>query len=173
MDRLPGVLLLHQRNMLVGRGVEHDPGTVRRKRLGHARRVLDIADDAVQRDMRVLPGEFLLHAIERKLVVLKQHQLRRFEARDLPAQLRTDRSAGAEEDERLQRYHPQHRAHHVGDIELRYVGVEAQPVGEVLSDHGFGHVMAERHPVAVMHNQTVAAGMTFASAAQVSRMFTA
>ena len=77
--------------------------------LGETRRILDIAGQRNQRDIRHMNREPLLQGVKRKLALLEENQFPRAESRQLPAQLAADRAAGAGYQNRL-------AAHHVGDM---------------------------------------------------------
>ena len=93
--RLPRVGLLHQRHVLVRAGVEDDARPLAREHLVDQRRVLDVADDRCDRQLRERVGERHLDLVDRGLGDVEQHELRRTEARDLAAELGADRAAGA------------------------------------------------------------------------------
>ncbi len=92
---LERVFILHQRHVLVSRGVKHDVGPIAREQLAHARLVFRIADDRTHGERRTTIRELLRDRIEGKLGELEKHQTRRREAGNLPAKLRADRAAGA------------------------------------------------------------------------------
>ncbi len=99
--RLEGVVLLHQRHVLVGRGVEHDLRRVAREYLLHAPRVLRVADRCRDRHAGQAVAELLLYRVQREFGDVEEHDPRRREARDLARELRADRAAGARDEDRL------------------------------------------------------------------------
>ncbi len=86
---------LHERHVLVRRGVEDEVGPV----LGHHRvnppPVGHVADHGVDVARAAPVAQVVLDGEEAVLVPLEQHQTARAERQDLPAQLRPDRAAGA------------------------------------------------------------------------------
>jgi hypothetical protein len=64
--RLEGVVLLHQRHVLVRGCMEHNLRLVPGENLRHAARVLRIADHRNHRHARLAVAEFLLYGVERE-----------------------------------------------------------------------------------------------------------
>ena len=94
--RLPRVGLLHQRHVLVRRRRgRRRAGCSRASTSLDQRRVLDVADDRHQRQLRERVGERRLDLVERGFGDVEQHEPRGTEARDLAAQLGADRPARA------------------------------------------------------------------------------
>ena len=93
--RLPGVGLLHQRHVLVRGGVEDDVRLLAREHVLDQRRVLHVAHDRHERQLREGVGERGLDLVDGRLGDVEQHELRRAEPGDLAAQLGADRPAGA------------------------------------------------------------------------------
>ena len=81
--------------MLVRGRVEDDVGLLAREHVLDERRVLDVADDRHDAELRERVGERRLDLVERGLGDVEQHEPRGTEARDLAAQLGADRAAGA------------------------------------------------------------------------------
>ena len=93
--RLPRVGLLHQRHVLVRAGMEDDARPLAGEHLLDQRRVLDVAHDRRQRQLRETVGERGLDRVDRRLRQVEQHELRGTEAGDVPAELGADRAARA------------------------------------------------------------------------------
>jgi hypothetical protein len=80
-----GVLLLHERHVLVGSRMEHDFGTIALEHLPHPAPILGVAYD--RRERRRIPAvtELLSDRVKRELRGLEKHDARRRETRDLTA----------------------------------------------------------------------------------------
>ena len=105
--------------------MEHHVRPVAREELGHARFVLRVADDRAHGKRRMTVAELLRDRVERELRELEEHQPRRREARDLPAQLGADRAAGAGDE---------HRAALEKAVQSRFIerhGVAAEEIVEL------------------------------------------
>ena len=94
LHRLGGVLLEH-RQVLERRRVEDHLGTSRREDLVQSSAVPDVAQDDLVGVEQGPPVDRQLDRVEGRLVAVEHHQLGRFEAVDLAAQLRADRAAGS------------------------------------------------------------------------------
>ena len=81
--------------MLVRRGVEDHVGLLAREQIVDQRRVLDVADDARDRQQRKVVGERRADLVNRGFRDVEKDELRGTEAGDLPAELGADRPAGA------------------------------------------------------------------------------
>src|SRR4051794_18383045 len=90
---LPGVILFHERNMLVGGGMKYHCRTVLRKNLGQPGLILDVPYRECHRQTGKPCSEFLLYSVEREFVQFEKYEPPRVELGDLPAQFRSDRAA--------------------------------------------------------------------------------
>ena len=88
-------LVLQQRHVFVGGGVEHALRFRERKRVGAGGTIAAIADQAAQQQLRILRVQFLFDAVEVVLGQVQDRELGGAEACDLAAQFRTDRTAAA------------------------------------------------------------------------------
>ena len=140
---------LHQPDVLVGRGVEHDRRAVLGEDLAHALLFLAIRQHRGEHRARhvALVLQLALDLEEVVLGVVDEHDLVRLHARDLAAQLRADRAAGARHEHRLARQvgaHPLqlhlHRlaAEHILDAHLAHLPREraAAAAGLQQLEHG-------------------------------------
>ena len=133
--------------MLVGRGVEHHLRRVAREHLAHPRRRLGVADHRRHRQLGEAVAELLLDRIQRELRELEQDQLARRVARDLAAQLRADRAAGAGHQHPLAAQQPVqpgvvelHRVAPEQVVELDVAqGRDAYVAGDDVAQRGHGH----------------------------------
>ena len=119
-QRRPGIALLHQRHVLVGRGVEHH---LRPPALHHAadlQRVLHVGHQAYQLQRRELLGQLLFDGVEVELAQLHQHQPRRPLARHLAAQLCTNAAARPGNEHRA----PAQHARQTGFVQRHRVAAE-------------------------------------------------
>ena len=81
---------LHQRHVLVGRGVEHHPGVVLLEDLAHLRRVARVGEHG-GRVESALVHELALDLEEPGFAVVDEDEARRADARQLAAELGADR----------------------------------------------------------------------------------
>ncbi len=86
---------LEQRDVLMGRGVEHQRRTEAPERRLDPGRVLDVGDDHVERQVGVVRGQIMLHVVHAVLGVIEQPQRRGREPGGLTRQLGADRAARA------------------------------------------------------------------------------
>jgi hypothetical protein len=115
-------LRLQDRQVLVGGGMENHVGTVFAHHFLDRCRIADIAQHAVKNQVLELAAQFEIDAVQRILAVVDQDQFHRVEARDLPAQLGTDRTAAAGDHDALAGQPITDRIPHQGD------GLTAQQV---------------------------------------------
>ena len=99
-DRFEGVRLEH-RHVLVRGCVEDHGGLVALEDLAHLRPVAAVAEHGGDGRKRALIEQLPLEVEERPLGFLDEHKPCRSEARDLTAELRADRPAGAGDEHRL------------------------------------------------------------------------
>ena len=92
---------LHERHVLVGRGMEDDRGPVLLEDLPHLRRVAGIREDGGRRVEVALVDELALDLEEARLAVVDEHEPGRAHPCDLPAQLGSDRAAGSGDEHHL------------------------------------------------------------------------
>ena len=85
---------LHERHVLVGRGVEDHLGPVAGQHLRQLVGVLDVHQRRGPRHTRMRVGQLRLDLEESPLVAVQQHQERRLHPRHLPADLRPNAAAG-------------------------------------------------------------------------------
>ena len=149
--RLPGVVHLHQRHMLVGRGVEHELRRPGREDLLQARGVLHVGRQRHDLEAGFVLADPLLDAVQRELARLHQHQPRGLEARELAAQLAADRTACAGDQHGL-------AGHHVIDVR----GVDpyrfaAEQILDVHRPHGVDRHLAAHQVTQTGHREHVGA----------------
>ena len=94
LDGLTG-RILHEGDVLVGRGVIDDLGMVLLKDLEHAPAVADGTDQGHEVEVRILLAQFQLDGVGVVLIDIEDNQLLRVVPRDLAAELRTDGPAAA------------------------------------------------------------------------------
>ena len=92
---------LHQRHVLVRRGMEHDVRPILSEDHIHAVFVADGADHNGQVKVRIIPQKLLLDIIGVILIDLKDHKLLRLVLRDLPAELAADGASAARDQDRF------------------------------------------------------------------------
>ena len=99
LDGLAGAVL-HEGDVLVGRGVIDDLGMILFKNLEDAAAVADGADEGHEVQIRILLSQFQLDGIRVVLIDIEDNELLRVVASDLAAELRADTSptAGDEDD---------------------------------------------------------------------------
>ena len=81
--------------MLVRRGMEDDFGMVALEDRAHPHAVAAIREHGADRRVLALLEQLALDLEERRLALVDQHEPARTEARELAAELRADRAAGA------------------------------------------------------------------------------
>src|SRR5690625_366358 len=86
---------LHERHVLVRRGMEHDVGPQPPEDVVEPGTVLDGADHAVVGDVGPVAVEFPLERIDGVFTVPEQHEAFRVEPADLPDEFTADGAAGA------------------------------------------------------------------------------
>ena len=92
-NRFPSIHRLGQRNVLVGGGVEDYSRPFRREYLTHARTITDIANIDLKPLTRHPCNHVLAHHMRSKFRDVHHNQFARMEARNLIAQLGSNRSA--------------------------------------------------------------------------------
>src|SRR5256885_493040 len=90
LRRFPGIVVLHERHVLVSSGVEHDRRLESGENRLHARRISHVADDGRNVRLFFRRQEFLLDAIQGVLVEFEQDQALRLEFCDLASELGAD-----------------------------------------------------------------------------------
>ena len=93
--------VLHEGDVLVGRGVVNDLGPVELEDLVHAAAVADRSDQGLEVQVRILFLQFQLDIVGIVLIDVKDDQLSGLMGRDLPAELTADRPAAARDQDSL------------------------------------------------------------------------
>jgi len=100
LDGFTGTVL-HEGDVLMGRGVIDDLGMVLLKNLEHAAAVADGADEGHEVEIRILLSQLQLDGVGVVFVDIENDQLLRVVPRDLAAELRTDAPAAARDEDDL------------------------------------------------------------------------
>jgi hypothetical protein len=80
-------MLLHKRNMLVGRGVEHYTWAILFEQVGHFGRYGYVGNNAHELGVAAVGVEVQLEVVEARLVVIQHQQRARSETENLSDQL--------------------------------------------------------------------------------------